>query len=75
MQHATNGKSFKKNNERCRMGESKSTVWRKEIDEKKSKRRNSNRVMPKSEEWRRDRQKEKILLERSVQNTSVKERH
>lgn len=29
----------------------------------------------KSEGWRRDRQKEKILLERSAQSTSVKERH
>lgn len=31
--------------------------------------------MPKSEEWRRDSKKEKSLLERSVQNTSVKEKH
>lgn len=29
----------------------------------------------KSEEWRRDSKKEKSLLERSVQNTSVKEKH
>lgn len=31
--------------------------------------------MPKSEEWTRDSKKEKILLERSVENTSVKEKH